>query len=53
MGTEKMTEHKCECGFICYSAILAEQHERRCKTGLSESEYKDYLRARPSAIKTN
>ena len=49
MGAEKMTEYKCECGFICYSSILAEQHKNRCITGLSESDYKIYLRERTHA----
>lgn len=42
-----MSEYKCnKCEFVCYSTILFAQHEKRCATGLSEADYKLYLRER-------
>lgn len=39
-------KYVCDCGFECASSILHEQHQRRCKTGLSEADYLTYLKAR-------
>jgi len=44
--------YKCDlCGFECCSTALADQHTKRCATGLSENDYRVYLRERANASK--